>query len=86
MEHRQQWMVDMSSKPIEVNGDSSMEPEAKEHCSQSQIEAVERASRRVGAWPEWKRSAVSYRASSGDLSETSGGSKSSAQAPSEGKK
>jgi hypothetical protein len=76
----------MSSKPIEVNGDSSMEPEAKEHCSQSQIEAVERASRRVGAWPEWKRSAVSYRASSGNSSGTSDGSKSSAKAPSEGQK
>ena len=29
-----------------------------------QIEAVERASQRVGSWPQWKRSAISYRTAS----------------------
>jgi len=51
----------MSSKPIEVNGDSGMDARSQEHRSRRLIEAVDRASQRVAEWPEWKRSAVCYR-------------------------
>ena len=63
----------MSSKPIEVNGDSSMETESQEHRSRRQIEAVERASQRVGEWPQWKRSAISYRTASVNANPASSG-------------
>jgi hypothetical protein len=38
-----------------------MESNLKVSSSWSQLKAVERASERVRSWPEWKRTAVSYR-------------------------
>jgi hypothetical protein len=66
-------MVDMSSKPIELNGDGSMQAESREIRSRGQIEAVERASQRVGSWPQWKRSAISYRTASANVNSTKSG-------------
>ena len=48
----------------ENNGCGAETKESREIRSRGQIEAVERASQRVGSWPQWKRSAISYRTAS----------------------
>jgi len=40
-----------------------MENNLKAHSSWSQMRAVEQASERVQSWPEWKRTALTYRQS-----------------------
>jgi hypothetical protein len=66
----------MSSKPIEVNGDSGMDARSQEHRSRRLIEAVDRASQRVAEWPDWKRSAVCYRVAAGTATPPKNGTQS----------
>lgn len=44
-----------------AKGSAHRSPESKPDASRSQMQNLERAIETVSSWPEWKRTAISYR-------------------------